>query len=95
MKIAILLGTWTIGSLLLGLVVGRLFNVFAARRHAEEELFARAEEMHNLAAPRGGAASYPKPVCPALGVPNTTSVPVLRGTGWFFHRPTQQRRRVQ
>lgn len=93
MKIAILLGSWTIGSLLLGLVVGRLFSVFAARRHAEEELFARAEEMRNLAAPRGGAASYSKAL--PLGVPSTTSTPQLRGAGWFFHRPTQQRRRVQ
>lgn len=95
MKIAILIGSWTIGSLLLGLVVGRLFRVFAARRHAEEELFARAEEMRNLAAPRGGAASYSKAVPPALGVPSTTSAPQLRGAGWFFRRPTQPRRRVQ
>jgi hypothetical protein len=95
MKISILLGSWTIGSLLLGLVVGRLFSAFAARRHAEEELFARADEMRNLAALGGQATSYPIAVRPAFGVPSTTSVPVLRGTGWFLHRPTQQRRRVQ
>jgi hypothetical protein len=95
MKIAILIGSWTIGSLLLGLVVGRLFRVFAARRHAEEELFAQAEEMRKLAAPRGAAASNSKAVPPALGVPGTTSAPVWRGTCSFFRRATQQRRRVQ
>ena len=95
MKIAILLASWTIGSLLLGLVLGRLFSVFAKRRHAEEELFARAEKMRKPAAPRDGAASYSNAVPPASGVPSAASAPQLKGAGWCFRRPTQQRRRVQ
>jgi len=43
-------------SLLLGLVLGRLFGMFAARRHAEEKLFAWIEEIRNLTILSRGAA---------------------------------------
>jgi hypothetical protein len=78
MTIAIVTGAWGMGSLLLGLLLGRLFRTFAARRHAEEKLFASLERMYALKALGGktnlrgskairrtpGAADSPTPLEP-------------------------------
>jgi hypothetical protein len=42
--IAIAIGSWSLASALLGLLLGRLFGRFAKRRRAEEELFTRIEQ---------------------------------------------------
>ena len=94
MKIAILFGSWTVGSLLLGLVLGQIFGKFAARRRAEEELFARAEEIGVLA-DSSGRKALPSPVVDPVGVPGSTSEPELRGAAWLSHWTMQQLGRLQ
>jgi hypothetical protein len=57
MNISMVMGTWTLGSIFLGLLLGGLFKVFARRRPADEEFFPGIEKMDSSseASPAPGA----------------------------------------
>jgi len=95
MKIAIVIGSWTVGSTLLGLVLGRIFGAFAARRRAEEKLFAWLEQLRfqtifqAIQARRSPTGSH------MPEAPGSAPAAELDGKGWFSHWAAHQRGRIQ
>ena len=75
MSIATVVGAWAAGSLLLGLLLGSVFRTFAARRHAEEKLFAWLEDLRTLAVlHRGVHFGGPETVSHRLRGANSSSL---------------------
>ena len=94
MKIAIVLGSWTIGSLLLGLVLGRIFGAFAARRRAEQRLFSWVDHLRIAAAVQATKTDSNAVGRTADGL-ESSPVPKFVGAAWFSHWALHHGRRVQ
>jgi hypothetical protein len=95
MKIAIAVGSWTVGSVLLGLALGRLLGAFAARRRAEEKLFAWLEQLRFQTILRGIQAGR-SPEASHIPEPSGSApAQELGSTGWLSHWAARQRGRIQ
>jgi hypothetical protein len=69
MDILVVIAGWTLGSIVLGLVLGRIFRASAEHRHAEEQL---------LASLQIGAGTT---TCPRVNTPNAAEGAPSSGTG--------------
>jgi hypothetical protein len=94
MRVAMVMGAWTIGSLLLGLLLGRLFGMFAARRRAEQELFSWMESARLMAALRRRARGLSKGIRRVPGSLNPTSTSEVDYQEWLSQWEAQKHGRM-